>query len=245
MLTSTTFQRDFTRAKETVLELKNALKDFLDQESQDNQEKCLENIESAQVESNEKLASMDDQLGQIKAMLQAQVDEKAKEANASLQVEAEEEQIYENLKKAADVTGDVPFKRFVIAFEIFFYGGEDMPPEQRRGLKICIDKDGSNEVSKPEWIKFYRKWTAANINMEEFLNGVAAENPSVYTRGARIGSAVKDKAATKMEAAKVRRARSKAISWQRIRKRRKPHALVLPHNPPPPPNHHNNPHSSS
>eukprot|EP00975_Prorocentrum_lima_P018609 3917075-Prorocentrum_lima.AAC.1 len=42
MLLSTSFRRDFERAKTTVLELKATLRDFLDQESQDAQEAKLE-----------------------------------------------------------------------------------------------------------------------------------------------------------------------------------------------------------
>ena len=178
MLSSGTFQRDFNNAKTRVLELKGALRDFLDQESQDAQEAMLKSVEASQVETNEKLASMDDQLGQIKALLQAQADEKEAAKNNDQQVKEEEAQIYDQLKAAADVQGDVPFKRFVMAFETFFYSGDDMPPEQGRGLKVAIDKDGSGLVSKPEWLKFYRTWTATKTNIEEYLIKIASENPS-------------------------------------------------------------------
>ncbi|GMI06386.1 hypothetical protein TrLO_g3730 [Triparma laevis f. longispina] len=178
MLSSATFQRDFGNAKTTVLDLKNALHDFLDQESQDAQEEMLTDVSNAVVETNEKLDSMNDQLGQIKAMLDAQVEEKEAAKNNDQSVKDEEEQIYMNLKKAADVEGDVPFKRFILAFETFFYAGEDMPPEQRRALKLQIDKDGSGEVSKPEWVKFYRTWTKVDMNVEEYLLKIAADNPT-------------------------------------------------------------------
>ena len=60
MLSSTTFERDFNRVKTSVLELKDALRDFLDEETQQRQESKLAAISSLQVETNEKLESMDD-----------------------------------------------------------------------------------------------------------------------------------------------------------------------------------------
>lgn len=187
MLTSTTFQRDFSRAKEIVLELKTALRDYIDQETQDRQEKALASLEATNFATTEKLSSMDDQLGAIQKMLQQQVDEKEKCAFKGEQEEA----IFANLQRAAGVDGDVPFSRFVIAFETFFYGGEDMPPEQKRGLKISLDPDNSKTVSKPAWMKFYKKWTGSQSNIEEYLNKVAEDNPTMMNQGMQKGLELK------------------------------------------------------
>ncbi len=65
MLSSATFQRDFTRAKTIVLELKAALRDFIDQETQDRQEKALANLEATHLKAAEDIASMNEQLGVI------------------------------------------------------------------------------------------------------------------------------------------------------------------------------------
>ena len=50
MLSSGTFARDFNLAKDSVLQLKAALRDYLDQETQDAQDESLKNIESANIE---------------------------------------------------------------------------------------------------------------------------------------------------------------------------------------------------
>ena len=62
MLSSSTFRRDFERAKTSVLELKTALRDFLDQEQQDAQDKQLSSISETNLALNEKLATQSDQL---------------------------------------------------------------------------------------------------------------------------------------------------------------------------------------
>jgi len=202
MLTSTAFQRDFTRAKESVLELKNALRDYLDQEMQDKQEEYLGSIQECQIQTNEKLDSMQEQLSQIQSMLQVEAEKRAAEANSDVQVKDQEEQIYSSMQQAAGVEGDVPFKRFVYVFESFFYGGDDMPPEQKRGLRILLDKDADHMVSKPIWIKFYRQWTSSNLNIEEYLNKIAEENPTMYAIGIDYGTKAKEKALEQMELAK-------------------------------------------
>ena len=191
MLSSSTFERDFTLAKTAVLELKNALHDFLDQETQDRQEQQLSTISNAQVETNEKLASMDDQLTLIREMLVAQAiaTEAANEAdrNDATIVKEEEEQIYMNIQRSVGVvagsTTAIILKEFILVFESFFYGGSDMPPEQSRGLRISIDPDNLNQISKAMWMKFYRKWIISNLNIEEYLNKIATEHPTMYTKG--------------------------------------------------------------
>ncbi len=65
MLSSATFQRDFARAKTIVLELKAALRDFIDQETQDRQEKALANLEATNLKAAVDIASMNEQLGVI------------------------------------------------------------------------------------------------------------------------------------------------------------------------------------
>ena len=53
MLNTGNFTRIFEQAKSRVLELKNALRDYLDQEMQDAQEAKLKEITAATIETNE------------------------------------------------------------------------------------------------------------------------------------------------------------------------------------------------
>jgi hypothetical protein len=58
-----------------------------------------------------------------------------------------------------------------------------MPAEQRRGLKIGLGlKDNLKAVSKPSWMKFYKKWTASNMNIEQYLVKVAEDNPTLMAQ---------------------------------------------------------------
>ena len=72
MLTSASFAKHFETSKQRVLELKNSLRDFLSQEQQDAQDAALASLEAATITTNEKLESMESQLGDIKALLVAQ-----------------------------------------------------------------------------------------------------------------------------------------------------------------------------
>mmetsp|Transcript_12279 Transcript_12279/g.19992 ORF Transcript_12279/g.19992 Transcript_12279/m.19992 type:complete len:486 (-) Transcript_12279:142-1599(-) len=192
MLGSVSFERDFNRVKTSVLELKNALRDFLDEETQQRQEKSLGEISSLQVETNEKLTSMDDQLVLIREMLAAQEEARLKheaaakekqEHDSKTEVKEEVERIYQNIQRAAGVESNAPvtFQSFVLVFETFFYAGGDMPSEQRRGLNISVDRDHTKVVTKAAWVKFYKQWTEANIEIEEYLNKIAADNPTLLT----------------------------------------------------------------
>ena len=210
MLSSTTFDRDFTRVKTSVIELKTALRDYLDEETQQRQEHQLGEISTLQVETNEKLNSMDEQLVLIRAMLSAQEAARQKqeeeilakkENDAKTEVKEEVERIYQNIQRAAGVEGDAPvdFRNFVLIFETFFYAGCDMPSEQRRGLNIAVDRDQTKFVSKAAWIKFYHQWTESQIEIEAYLNKIAEENPTLLKATAIKAKALADKG---MEVAK-------------------------------------------
>lgn len=191
MLSSTQFERDFTSIKTAIIELKTALRDFLDEETQNRQEAVLANIAATQIDTNEKLASIDDQLGQIREMLKDQAEKASKDEaskNTALQVREEEEAIYINIQRAAGVEADVAFSRFVSVFEAFFYNGSDMPPEQRRALKISILRDSGQTVSKASWVKFYRLWTSSGVNMEQYLVSIAEANPTAYQTGLKLSN---------------------------------------------------------
>lgn len=201
MLFSTSFQRNFERAKASVLELKTALRDFLDQESQDAQEKQLALVVSSSVEVSAKLETMDEQLLEIRALLLEQrntaqgsqlvlrdaaqgsqiVQQREPASPTQRQLSApveEEDQIYFNIKRAAGGAGDdVGFSDFVTAFECFFLGGGDMRSEQRRGLRIAIDRGSSGRVSKVAWIKFYRNWRGSDATMQDYVAKLAADAP--------------------------------------------------------------------
>ena len=190
MLSSTQFERDFNRVKTAILELKTALRDFLDEETQNRQEAALQNISTAQLETNEQLTSMNDQLTEIRNLLKEQAEQQAKaqetEKSNSLAVKDEEEAIFQNIQRAASTDGDVGFISFVRVFESFFYNASDMPPEQKRALKLSLLKENELAVSKPSWIKFYRQWTASGLNMEQFLVNIAEANPTVYQKGLKL-----------------------------------------------------------
>lgn len=144
---------------------------------------------------------MEDQLTQIQEMLiaQAKAQQQADIPVAvpvdSTSVRSQEEEVYSNIQRAAGVgEKDVPFQHFVVVFETFFCGGADMPSEQRRGLKIAIDRENTGTVSKPQWIKFYRQWTESKVAIEQYLNQVAEANPTLCVRGKRLSNEARLKA---------------------------------------------------
>lgn len=204
MLSSSTFERDFVRVKNSVLELKTALRDYLDEETQQRQESQLGDISTLQVETNEKLNSMDEQLSSIRAMLAAQeearvkqeeADKAIKEKQTKTEVKEEVERIFQNIQRAAGVDSNSPvdFRSFVLIFETFFYAGCDMPSEQRRGLMIAVDRDQTKVVTKAAWIKFYHQWTEAKIEIEAYLNKIAEENPTLLKASAAKAKALAEK----------------------------------------------------
>lgn len=141
MLSSASFQRDFERAKTSVLELKGALKDFLNQEALDAQELKLKTITDTQLDVSTKLDTMDNQLAEIRAMLKVQADARDTATGDTANVNMdEEEQIYRQMQLAAGVEHDAPvkFKDFVVAFECFFFSGKDMDQETKRTSVILI-----------------------------------------------------------------------------------------------------------
>lgn len=54
-----------------------------------------------------------------------------------------------------------------------------MPSEQRRGLNIGVDRDQTKVVTKAAWIKFYHQWTESGMGIEEYLNKIAEDNPTL------------------------------------------------------------------
>ena len=183
MLNTGNFTRIFEQAKSRVLELKNALRDYLDQEMQDAQEAKLKEITAATIETNEKLDCMNDQMAEIKAMLIAQAEANAESAAAKANVSgdtdtATEDALFGSIQEATGcVGGDVPFKKFCMAFETFMLKGADLPSEVKRGLKIAVDKENENAVSKLAFTKFFRQWQASELSMDDFLLKLADEAP--------------------------------------------------------------------
>jgi len=234
MLSSGTFARDFKQAKEAVLELKTALRDYLDQEAQDAQEKKLESIEAANLETAQKLETMDAQLGEIKALLQAQADVAAAEAEKKGEAIPtgmdEEEQIYVAMQSAAGVEAGAPlkFNDFTMAFESFFLKGDDLAPEVKRGMKIALDRENKNRVSKLSWIKFYRSWKGSELSMQDYLQSIAADAPpTMFAVGAdwtnetyaaieEAINQVKDAAAEHLESGKVKAEAAKAAATEKM-----------------------------
>jgi hypothetical protein len=183
MLMSGAFTEAFNLAKTRVTELKNALRDYLDQEMQDAQEAKLKEISEATMATNEKLESMDSQLSEIKALLVAQAEANAESAAAKAKASgdtdtATEDALYGSIQEAVNCVGkDVPFKKFVMAFETFMLKGADLPAEVKRGLKIAVDLENTGEVSKIAFAKFFRKWQASEMTMDDYLLKLADEAP--------------------------------------------------------------------
>lgn len=224
MLTSGGFKRDFERTTARVKDLKEALRDFLDQEQQDAHEKALADVQSAQLEVADKLNTMDEQLGAIREMLAAQqaaADAAAKEKAASDATQKaidEDSAVYAQIQQLAGAgatEGDVKFKYFVCAFELFFYDNNDLTDPQRRGLKIAIDRDNNGAVNKPEFIKFFRSWKASAMPMQDYIAKIEEEAPpTLYAelKGAATGETAQKALATATDAAqKGAKAASAAI----------------------------------
>lgn len=197
MASSSTFKREFDRAKTSVLELKSALHAFLDQEMQDAQEKKLAEVADSTIEVAAKLVTMDAQLSEIRELLVAA---NQKDPNAA-QLD-EESLIYAQLQQAADRTGDLPFKLFVPTFEMFFFDNNDLDKAQTRALKICLDKENTGKVDKPHFIKFFRAWKESGIHMEAYMQKLADEAPrTLFAEGLAVAGKVSEAASEKVEAA--------------------------------------------
>lgn len=209
MLCSTSFADDMKRAKTAVLELKEALRDYLDAESQIKQEKCLESMSSLLFNTNERLTSIETQQQKIIDLLEAQaiaIQEKTVEEeklnlntkhNRFLTIQEEESILFSSIQKAAGISihdgGEeipIPFVPFKMVIESFFYNGQIMPSEQKRGLKLLFLEDrgtmlslSSSEVTvtKANWIRFYRYWKSSNLDLEELLVKFSEENPTNAT----------------------------------------------------------------
>jgi hypothetical protein len=189
MLTSASFAKHFELSKQRVLELKNALRDFLTQEQQDAQDAALATIGEAAIATNEKLESMESQLGDIKALLVAQAEGQAAAAEAAAEKEkaardmdtATEDRLFESIRSAADCDssdgGGVPIKAFVMAFESFLLKGADLPSEVARGLRIAVDRNNDGKVTKLEFLKWWRQWQASEMTLDDFLLKCADEAP--------------------------------------------------------------------
>jgi hypothetical protein len=202
LLSAGTFATEFDRAKTSVLELKNALRDFLDQEMQDVQEAKLNEIAAASLDTSAKLDSMESQMTELKEIMLAQNAEKA-EADKSTDLSVEES-LWTTLQSAAGVQGDISFKNFALAFESVFLKGADMPADEKRGLKIAIDKDGDGAVGKAEWIKLYRKWQESALVMDDYLLKLADDAPpTLYAQAEDASAVAKAKGADALKAAAV------------------------------------------
>jgi hypothetical protein len=202
MLSAGTFATEFDRAKNSVLELKNALRDFLDQEMQDAQEAKLQEIASASLDQNAKLDSMESQMAELKTIMLAQNAEKA-DADKMTDISVEED-LWKTIQSVAGVEGpEVPFKHFALAFESVFLKGGDMPAEEKRGLKIAIDKDGDGKVGKAEWVKLYRKWQESAVVMDDFLLKLADDAPpTMYAQATGHTKVAMEKGAEGLASAK-------------------------------------------
>ena len=140
-----------------------------------------ERLEATTITANEKLESMESQLGDIKALLVAQqlrqeadeVKEKTHQKSAGETDTSTEDELFASIEAAVGYqsastreSGGIPMKEFLLAFESLFLKGADMPAEVSRGLRILVDKDRSGKVTKLEWLKFWRQWQASGLILD-------------------------------------------------------------------------------
>jgi hypothetical protein len=216
MLTSLTFENDFNRAKSAVLELKAALRDLLDEESKQKQEEQLVNLVSFHLELTDKVSSIGEELAQIRTLLQNQTSSNTNHSDSPTHISAaaptsqtlwtlnqswsEEENVFEYLKatsggRTEQMPSDcIPITHFITVCEVIFLEGKDMPSEQRRGLKISLDRESTGFVSKIAFIKFYQQWLHSQLSIQEYLNKIAEENASLLQKGLILRQAVGQKA---------------------------------------------------
>ena len=205
MLSSSMFQRDFQRAKNSVLELKGALKDFLDQEATDLQESLLRTVNSATLDIVNKIDTMDEQLKEIRHLLLKQTDKKL-----CLDLD-EETHIYlaiQNMAHKNPTDEPVSFKDFAIAFECFFLSGKDLSADAKRGLKFAVSSN-DGRVSKLAFAKFFRRWKHDNLPMDDFVNKLALEAPPTVYKQVKTGV---HKVLTSSEAKRANQAANHAAS---------------------------------
>jgi len=214
MLSAGTFANHFDRAKTSVLELKGALRDFLDQEMQDAQEAKLKEIAAASLDTSAKLESMEGQMAELKELLiqqqvQKQAEDEAAASATALTDVSIEEGLWNTIQTVSGVQSDIPFLKFAMSFESVFLKGHDLPSEQKRGLKISIDCDSDGSVGKPEWVKFYKKWQESAMPIEDYLLKLADEAPpTLYAQAAKTGEAAM---AVGMTAAAEAKAKAEAM----------------------------------
>ena len=185
MLTSGSFNNNFTSCKTMVADLKTALKDYLDQEAQDKQEAMLGDIQASNLRVEEKVGEMGDDLKQIKEMLLAQQERANAQSDAEKAMDAsEEEKLYSMMQNNVMVKPDeaITFKHLVSNVEILLYKGQKLPDEMKRGLMIAADEDNTGKVTKLQFINFYRTWQDSGKSVDEHLLSVADANPTVFTK---------------------------------------------------------------
>ena len=173
MLTSSTFNKKFESCKVFVVDLKTALKDYLDQEAVDKQEKMLETVLQSNIRVEEKLDEMSES---IKFLVEKEKDRQENKLAGDI-----EEQIYAEIQKLVGVDNSavLTFKNIAEAFKIKFNDNKKIPEEQLRGLRIAIDEEDTGMVTQLQWISFYRAWRASEYenDLAEYLLYVADNAP--------------------------------------------------------------------
>ncbi|KAJ1462126.1 hypothetical protein M885DRAFT_506229 [Pelagophyceae sp. CCMP2097] len=178
MLASATFHRDFERAKQSVFELKAALRDFLDAEAQAATELSLAATLSATMKTHDKLDSLEAQLAQIHGLLQAP-------RGPAAAATPPEERVFSAMQAQAGCQGAaVPLDAFAACFELYFFDGGDLPRDVEAALLYEMDRSGDGLISKVEWLKFFKKWVASKQTMAAFLQGLATARQRADPRDA-------------------------------------------------------------
>ena len=182
MLTTTTFNRKFQNVKGNVSALKTALKDYLDQESQDKQEAMLTDIQASNLRVEEKVGAMSDDVTQIKAMLEASLAASAKSDTEKAMDASEEERLYAMMQSNVMLKPDeaITFRQLVMNVQTLLFKNQKLPAEMQRGLKISADEENTGKVTKLQFIGFYRSWQESGQSVDEFLLSVADANPTLF-----------------------------------------------------------------
>ncbi len=200
LITTGSFNEHFERCKDVVLLTKEQLKDFLDQEAQDKMEATLADTMNLQIEALKKVDDFSEDLDEMMGLLTRRGSIVVRpDTNEPI---PEYEQVWVALRADSGTTKkEIPWKKFVVPFETFFFQGEPMPKEQVKGLRMALDEDKDGTIDKIEWVDFFRRWQHTKVGMDTYLLMLADEAASAPTTMGNAKMAMSSFGATTMSIA--------------------------------------------
>ena len=132
----------------------------------------------------------------------------------------EHEVVFDLIKRKsgiAEVASTIPFAIFVEAFEMQFLDGAPMHKACIRGLRCVIDVNGTKEITKPAFAKFWKGWKASGLGAEAYLRKLADDAPpTMFQQGAAGKAAAAEAAATAKTAAASAAADTAAAAKEKL-----------------------------